>query len=139
MNNKKAEELLDKFSIIKTELRIHLVTLFLKKNRAYSQSEIINALNKSGKSTDRVSIYRNLNQLKTSGIIHEIENNQYVCCSHDCKQHAHILLYCKKCKNHNELKDHDKINLFFETLGNFNFLSIKKAVFLKGVCKACAK
>lgn len=93
----KAEQLLQRFSLKKTELRINLVEFFIREKRSYSQAEIIEELEKRNDTVDRVSIYRNLNQLKASGIVHEIENNKYVCCSHDCEKHAHVLLYCQAC------------------------------------------
>jgi Fe2+ or Zn2+ uptake regulation protein len=134
----KAEQILKRFSLKRTDLRISLLGLLLNEDRAFSQAEIIEALEKQTESVDRVSIYRNLNQLKAAGIVHEIENNKYVSCSHDCEKHAHVLLYCQSCKKHNEIKDHDKLNTFFKAIGGFQFLSANRAVFLKGICKTCA-
>ena len=138
LSKEKAELLLNRFSLKKTDLRISLIELFLKERRSYSQAEIIEDLEKRSGSVDRVSIYRNLNQLKAAGIVHEIENNKYVSCSHDCEKHAHVLLYCQSCEKHNEVKDHEKLNTFFKAMGGFQFLSASRAVFLKGVCQACA-
>jgi Fe2+ or Zn2+ uptake regulation protein len=138
LSKEKAELLLNRFSLKKTDLRISLIELFLKERRSYSQAEIIEDLEKRSGSVDRVSIYRNLNQLKAAGIVHEIESNKYVSCSHDCEKHAHVLLYCQSCEKHNEVKDHEKLNTFFKAMGGFQFLSASRAVFLKGVCQACA-
>lgn len=138
LSKEKAEQLLNRFSLKKTDLRINLIELFLKEKRSFSQAEIIEDLEKRSGSVDRVSIYRNLNQLKAAGIVHEIESNKYVSCSHDCEKHAHVLLYCQSCKKHNEVKDHEKLNTFFKAIGDFQFLSANRAVFLKGVCRACA-
>lgn len=134
----KAEQLLNRFSLKKTDLRINLIELFLKERRSFSQAEIIEDLEKRNGAVDRVSIYRNLNQLKTAGIVHEIESNKYVSCSHDCEKHAHVLLYCQSCEKHNEIKDHEKLTTFFKAMGGFQFLSPNRAVFLKGVCQSCA-
>jgi Fe2+ or Zn2+ uptake regulation protein len=138
INKEKAEQILNRFSLKKTDLRIHLIGLFLKERKSFSQAEIIEELEKEAGSVDRVSIYRNLNQLKIAGIVHEIENNKYVSCSHDCEKHAHVLLYCQSCEKHNEVKDHDKLNSFFKAMGGFQFLSANRAVFLKGICQSCA-
>lgn len=136
--SKKVEYILRRFSIRKTDLRIQLIGLFLKENRSFSQGEIIEELEAKTGAVDRVSIYRNLNQLKAAGIVHEIENNKYVCCTHDCAKHAHVLLYCQSCEKHNEVKDHEKLNSFFKAIGGFQFLSANRAVFLKGICQNCA-
>lgn len=136
-SKEKVEQLLKRYSLKKTELRINLIEFFLQENRSYSQAEIIENLEKKYGTIDRVSIYRNLNQLKSTGIIHEIQNNKYVCCSHDCETHAHVLLYCQSCEKHDEVKDHKKLNSFFKAIGNFHFLSSNQTVFLKGVCQTC--
>ncbi len=134
----KANDLLTRFELKKTDLRLKLVQLFLEENRSFTQAEILEKLEKKMDSVDRVSVYRNLNQLKSSGIVHEIENNKYVCCAHDCEKHAHVLLYCQSCEKHNEVKDHDKLSIFFKAMGSFHFLSPDRAVFLKGICQSCA-
>lgn len=133
----KSEQLLDQLSLKKTELRLSLLELFLHEKRSYSQGEILEIIEKKNGSADRVSIYRNLNQLKLAGIIHEIESNKYVSCSHECEKHAHVLLYCQSCEKHEEIKDHEKLNTFFKAMSGFHFLSQNRAVFLKGICQAC--
>ncbi len=135
----KAEQILSRFSFKKTDLRISLVELFLKEKRPFTQAEIIEELQRRKVSVDRVSVYRNLNQLKASGVLHEVENNKYVSCSHDCGKHAHVLLYCQSCEKHIEVKDHEKLNHFFKALGGFHFLSPEKPVFIKGICHVCAR
>lgn len=137
--NKKAQAILSRFSIKKTPLRIHLVELFLKEKKSMSQGELLEKLSEKMDSADRVSIYRNLTQLKASGIVHEIEKNHYVACSHDCEKHAHVLLYCQNCGKHKEVIDHEKLRQFFQGLDGLHFLSPKKALFVKGVCQHCAK
>jgi Fe2+ or Zn2+ uptake regulation protein len=134
----KSEQLLTRLSLKKTELRLSLVELFLQGKQSYSQGEILEAIEKKNGSVDRVSVYRNLNQLKLAGVIHEIENNKYVSCSHNCEKHAHVLLYCQSCEMHDEIKDHDKLNAFFKAMSGFHFLSQNRAVFLKGICQTCA-
>ncbi len=133
----KAEEILNRFSLKKTDLRIHLIELFLKKRKPLSQGNIIEELEIENSTIDRVSIYRNLNQLKAVGIIHEVENNKYVSCSHECEQHAHVLLFCQSCEKHIEIKDHEKLNTFFTAIDKLQFLSSQRAVFLKGICQSC--
>ncbi|MFN8845462.1 MAG: Fur family transcriptional regulator [Bdellovibrionales bacterium] len=135
----KSEQLLNRYSLKKTELRLKLIEIFLQDKRSFSQGEIIELMEKNNQAADRVSVYRNLNQLKLAGIIHEIESNKYVSCSHDCEKHAHVLLYCQSCEKHTEIKDHDKLTRFFEALGGFQFLSPSRAVFLKGICQPCSR
>jgi Fur family ferric uptake transcriptional regulator len=137
-SQQKAEHLLARLLIKKTALRIQLVSLLLKEKKAFSQGDLIQELEKELGPVDRVSIYRNLNQLKRAGIIHEIESNKYVSCSHDCETHAHVLLYCEVCEKHNEIQDHKKLNLLFKAIGNLKFLSPNRALFLKGICEKCS-
>jgi Fe2+ or Zn2+ uptake regulation protein len=129
--------ILDRYLLKKTELRINLLELLLKSRGSFSQAEIIDRLQKKMKTVDRVSIYRNLNQLKLFGIIHELENNKYVACSHDCEQHAHVLMFCQLCDRFSEIKDHQKLNIFFKAMGDFHFLSSRRPLVLKGLCSSC--
>lgn len=135
----KAEILLEKFDLKKTDLRIQLVEYFLLTKKSFSQAEVIQYFESKMTSVDRVSIYRNLLQLKNIGIIHEVDSNKYVFCSHDCEKHAHVLLYCQSCEKHGEVKDHHLLTQFFDVLGDFRFLSTQRAIFLKGICQSCTK
>ena len=88
-------------------------------------------------SIDRVSIYRNLNQFKATGVLHEVESNIYIFCTHECDEHAHLLLFCQRCHKHQEIKDHGRIENFMSALGILRFFGKRQPIVLKGICSAC--
>lgn len=138
---KKANTLIDavleKHGLKKTPLRRQILLTFIKTKGAITQAELINSMLSNTKSVDRVSIYRNLNQLKAAGVLHEVEVNNYVFCSHECSEHAHLLLFCQKCHRHQEIKNHSRIEDFMSTLSEFKFFGKQQPIFLKGICSLC--
>src|ERR1700722_2043208 len=99
------EAVLTMVGLRKTALRIALIEIFANP-RAHSQKELVEALEKKGlNGIDRVSIYRNLHQFLEAGIVHEVAANSYVSCQHlsDVEQESHLVLFCSKCKRHEEV------------------------------------
>lgn len=135
----KVDQVLDRHELKKTALRRSILLAFLKAKGPLTQADLIASLSRLIAACDRVSIYRNLAHLKEAGILHELETNKYVFCSHECDSHGHLLLYCWKCQKHQEIKDHDRIGSFMSSLGRFGFFDKGQSVFLKGVCSACSK
>ena len=130
--------MLQKFKLKKTELRLRILEVFRHTEGVLTQAKLIEKLEKDHPYIDRVSIYRNLNQFKEAGIVHELENNFYVSCSHDCGKHPHVLLFCQSCKNHREVKDHLKIASLYKTLKELNFFGSSLPLMMKGTCEDCS-
>lgn len=131
--------ILDKHSLKKTALRRSILLIFSETKASLSQADLIEAISKKHDVVDRVSIYRNLLHLKETGILHEVEANNYVFCSHECEDHGHLLLFCQKCHKHQEIKDHVRIDDFMSVLGGFRFFDKTQPVFLRGVCSTCTR
>lgn len=132
------EKLLSRYHLKKTELRVSILKAFINSKRALSQGDMISHLELEMGSIDRVSVYRNLNQLKNVGLVHEVANNNYISCTHDCEKHPHLLLFCDSCHKHSEIKDHNKIKTFFEALDMFNFFGDNTPISIKGLCHDCS-
>ena len=133
----KAEKLLEKHSLRKTPIKKEILGALLQSKRPLSQAELLSALSERLESVDRVSVYRNINQMKDVGLVHEVDMNSYVCCSHECDEHPHLLFFCQSCHRHQEVKDHGQIDGLMKTLGGFGFFGIDKPLFIKGVCSGC--
>lgn len=131
------DSIIDKLGLKKTVLRRQILLAFMDSGKTLTQADLIDVLTKKLDAVDRVSIYRNLVQLKEAGVVHEVELNSYVFCSHECEDHAHILLLCQKCHKHQEVKDHDRIGSFMTALGDFRFFGKKNPIFLRGLCTKC--
>lgn len=136
---KQIDLILERHELKKTQLRRKILLAFTSSKKSLSQGDLIEILSKDDSTIDRVSIYRNLANLKEAGIVHEVDSNSYVFCSHDCDAHAHLLLFCQMCQRHKEVKDHDRIASFMSALGVFGFFGKQQPIFLKGVCIACSK
>lgn len=134
---KKIDVVLEKYSLKKTSLRRSVLMAFAREKKSLSQADLIEAVAKDLDVVDRVSVYRTLIRLKKVGILHEVEANNYVFCSHDCEEHAHLLLFCQKCHKHQEIKDHDRIDNFMASLGGFRFFDKSQPIFLRGTCSGC--
>ena len=135
--HQRAESLLKKHALRKTPLKKEILAALLKSKTPLSQAELIGAVSGQLESVDRVSVYRNLNQLKEVGLVHEVDMNSYVCCSHECDEHPHLLFFCQRCHRHQEVKDHHQIDILMATLEKFQFFGEKQPLFLKGVCLNC--
>jgi Fur family zinc uptake transcriptional regulator len=133
----KIDRVLEKHGLKKTALRRNILSAFSETRTSLSQADLIEILLKRFEAVDRVSIYRNLSHLKAAGVLHEVDTNHYVFCSHECEMHAHVLLYCQKCHKHQEVKDHDRIASFMPSLDRFKFFTKKQPIFLRGVCHSC--
>ena len=131
------DSVLSKHQLKKTALRRNILSVFLDHKRSLTQAEIITALSNADNIVDRVSIYRNLANLKDAGILHEVDANHYVFCSHECEAHAHLLLFCQQCHKHQEIKDHERITHFMSAVGIFRFFGKQRPIFLRGVCSSC--
>lgn len=132
------DSVLKRHHLKKTLLRRKILFAFLDARRPLTQADLIAALLRLGARVDRVSVYRNLSSLKDAGILHEVDANNYVYCSHDCDQHGHLLLFCQKCSRHQEIKDHDRIASLMVELNGLRFFSKQQPLFLKGTCASCS-
>lgn len=142
-NTKKAmteevDQILEKWDLKKTPLRRCIMMAFIKAQGSLTQADLIDVISKDLDTVDRVSVYRTLLRFKAVGVLHEVDVNTYVYCSHKCHQdHAHLLLFCQKCRKHQEVKDHGRIDHFVSTIGEFKFFDKKQPMFVRGVCHRC--
>lgn len=133
------DRVLEKHGLKKTGLRRSILLAFAEAKSPLSQASLIEEISKGHGSVDRVSIYRNLSHLKENGVLHEVDANNYVFCSHECEDHAHLLLFCQKCHKHQEIKDHGRIGSFMSAIGRLRFFGKKQPIFLRGVCSSCTQ
>lgn len=98
----KVHALLASRSLRVTPFRKDLLGILSESSAALNQAELLDRL---GPSADRVTLYRNLQTLMESGLIHEVAvSNQSVCyaiCPEHCEsgdhKHSHIHFHCLQC------------------------------------------
>ncbi len=121
----------------KTQLRRVLLAELLATQSPLTQADLLTRLNERNEAFDRVSVYRNLLQMKERGLVHEVSVNHYVACEHKCEKHPHVLLYCQTCERHQEIKDHHRIQGLIKAVSGFKFFSDDQPLFIRGVCDTC--
>lgn len=97
------ESLLKKHSFRKTGGRIAVIEAFQRKGHALSHHDLEQSLNGL---TDRVTIYRTLNQFEEKGLIHRVPTQEgiqrFALCQDACSEHEHmdqhVHFNCVKCK-----------------------------------------
>jgi len=132
-----AERILTRLNLKSTPLRLNILDVFLKTKKSLTQKDIVRALEKKLGSVDRISIYRNVLILKKAGFLHQLEDNQYIACQHQCDRHAHILLFCLDCKRYQEVSDHALVKDFVSMIRESHFFSKDSSLTLQGVCENC--
>jgi Fur family ferric uptake transcriptional regulator len=101
MATKNSEDLLRDRNLKATPHRIAVLNKFTQTDRALTQGELSEAL----PDIDRVTIYRTLNALEKSGIIHQAAKDNrdtfYAICPTKCgnseHKHQHLHLHCTEC------------------------------------------
>ena len=137
MTAEQAKELLIKHKLKRTSLRVNIILELEKARGPVTQAALIESLGRS-REVDRVSIFRNLKHMKATGLVHEVERNQYVACTHECGAHQHIVFYCQSCRRHSEVRDHKEIKRFVGSLDTFGFFGPKAPLLLKSICSHCS-
>ena len=97
------QDILRQHEMKATPQRVVVLTVFLKKNKVLSLSELHQLL---GKEFDRITLYRTLNSFEEYGLIHKIPdktgNVNYALCKHDSVHHTHgdnhVHFKCTQCE-----------------------------------------
>ena len=133
-NEQLAAQLLNERGLKRTKLRLALLELFIKTEKAQSYLDLQNIL---GKNTDKSSLYRNLASFEKVDLIHSIADdsgmNKYAFGSSPSngKQHPHFV--CERCKTVYCMED-----LPTNAIEMPNGFQLKKVqTIIKGVCADC--
>lgn len=106
----------------------------------YETAMPYSAIQESMESMDRVTLYRTLESLKKSGIIHKAfqDNNEtyYAICGHSCNKdnhaHDHIHFKCVQCESVTCEKPSTPLKV---SMPGFDINTT--SVYVEGVCKSC--
>lgn len=105
----------------------------LKSKHLLSASDIIDLLEKKGKSYNKTSVYRSLEQLHTDNIIcRQFFNKDKA--QYELSDDHHTHLVCQKCGTVNSTECH-----FVEPVLTNNFVINHHHVTLVGICEKCSK
>ncbi len=130
-------EILAKYDLRRTAVRIQVLSYFLKSKSALSHGQLEKAL----EDTDRVTLYRTLKTFEETGIIHKAIDGtdvaRYALCGGECEHdhhdddHAHF--HCKSC-DETVCLDHvivPKVNL------PVGYVQDSAHMIINGICEKC--
>ena len=124
------------YGLKKTRVRVEMLRLLLTTEHPVSQSDFLRVVGTN--STHRVSIYRNVLQMKRHGIIHDVEKNRYVFKKPKADLLAQIFFFCPVCSSHIEAEDGRAIQKFTDSLKQLGFLSLDYGISVRGKCLRCS-
>lgn len=121
-----------------TTIRTQVLDIFHKSSSSISQQTI----EKKMDHPDRVTIYRTLRDMESSGIIHKVLSakgeTKFALCAEHCTDHAHqdnhIHFTCTKCEETYCLTDHKPRSISLPE----GFVIGEVQVIVSGVCEKCA-
>ncbi|MGY5351235.1 Fur family transcriptional regulator [Wenyingzhuangia sp. IMCC45533] len=130
------KELLKDRGLKVTAKRVELLNIVIAQSSAIPRSELQRKLSK----IDRVTLYRTLNSLLDSGIIHIAHTSNddvyYAMCKHHCNSekhiHKHLHFKCTVCNDVKCVETFEEINI---KLPNFSVEDVNIEV--TGVCDVC--
>jgi len=131
------KEYLRERSLKATPIRVELLTLLAKQSSALPYSDIQKQL----RSYDRVTLYRTINALMDSGIVHKASTSgdeiYYALCSQDCSKqchkHEHIHFKCRHCNEVSCIHVEQSLNISIPGY-QIDDLSIEAS----GICNKCS-
>jgi Fur family zinc uptake transcriptional regulator len=124
-----------------TDLRKDIFSILYNKNKPLGAYDVLKELKKKRPNAEPPTVYRVLDFLVESKLIHRIDSkNTYVCCSHlesNVEQHHTVLLSCKSCNDSFELTD-ENIAQSIQMFAKKNKLQIDNMpIEIKGTCQSC--
>ena len=123
-----------------TESRLLVAEILANSNKPLSAKQIFEK--QKGKSKiDQASIYRTIDALLDSDLIHQVfPEGGYIACFHSsCESKFHILISCKNCERIEEVHIPEKIfeQLFSHIKKSHNFKLEQDHFQLSGTCRNC--
>ncbi len=123
-----------------TELRRNVLTLIWQNHQPAKAYDILDQLKVQDTSAKPPTVYRALNFLLESGLIHKLNSlNAYVGCSHPLKHNQCYFLICDDCGEANECCNHHLADAIEQTTQHNQFQTRQTTVEIEGKCQQCAQ
>jgi len=121
-----------------TALRREVFDLVLASERPVKAYELLALLQqKRGRATPP-TVYRALDYLTKSGLIHRIESlNAYAACAHAPAGPQHVFLICEACGDVAEIESRDAGLALVEASQRRSFQVRQAAIEVRGACREC--
>ena len=129
-------KLLDQAKLKKTPARIQILDLLFSTKKPLNAYEIQKNISPQA---NIATIYRNLEQLKTSHLIHEITSKRgYIACNLATSKNHHGFLICNDCGDIQEFTEsHTNCQLSMQTATKQSFQAQEHINEILGLCQKC--
>ncbi|MCP5163257.1 MAG: transcriptional repressor [Hahellaceae bacterium] len=136
----RAQSLCDAKGARLTPMRKRVLELIWQSHQALGAYDLIAALLQEGSKAAPPTVYRALEFLQETGLIHRIASlNAYIGCSVHKGPHMSCLMICKQCRNVQEKAHPELEQLLLQPAVLGKFLPEQSVVEITGLCPACQK
>ncbi|TNC80342.1 MAG: transcriptional repressor [Oleiphilus sp.] len=124
-----------------TENRQAVLDVLSERHEAMSAYDILDSLHAGDRKWKPATVYRALNYLIESKLIHRIESEQkFICCGHSHKSHEQLFMICEICGQVAELSLEENLLAQFFTLAQAKQFALKSPYLeFRGLCDRCQK
>ncbi|MBM3536477.1 MAG: transcriptional repressor [Alphaproteobacteria bacterium] len=121
-----------------TPLRRRVLELVWGSHKPVGAYALLDRLRDDGRGAAPPTVYRGLEFLLASGLIHRIETlNAYVGCIHPGETHVTQFLICRTCGTAAELDDRRLGEAIGRSAADHGFSIVSRVIELSGVCARC--
>ena len=133
-----AEQVCQARSARLTPLRRLVLELIIRIARPVGAYELLDELNKQGRSSGPPTVYRSLEFLTEMGLIHRLPTqNAYIACSHPAEHHTGLILSCERCGQALELDTPEVTQAIQDCAKPQGFSVHGNAIEVTGICPYC--
>jgi Fur family ferric uptake transcriptional regulator len=120
-----------------TEQQRELVGHVFAKHSHFDPDQLIDELQRAGKSVSRATVYRTLAKLVDAGLLRRIEFGERTMYDHDYGYPFHDHLVCEQCTQIIEFQS-EKLNEALQAVtGEHQFRATGRTLVVRGVCAEC--
>lgn len=122
-----------------TEQRRRVLELVWNSHKPVGAYDILDSLNRAGKTVAPPTVYRALEFLIEADLVHRLDSlNAFVGCPDPSTPHAGQFLICRKCRSVAELDDSDINELVRQRAADLGFTAIHQTLEIEGICRNCS-
>lgn len=123
-----------------TEVRRRVLELVWNSHRPVGAYDILEQLQRDGRSAAPPTVYRALEFLMEHGLVHRIESlNAFVGCPRPDKEHVSQFLICTDCRNVAEIADPAIGSAVSRSAAAAGFVVNRLTIEMQGLCPSCSR
>ena len=120
-----------------TEQQRELVEHVFAKHSHFDPDQLIEELQRAGKSVSRATVYRTLTKLVDAGLLRRIELGTRTVFDHDYGYPFHDHLFCEQCQRIIEFQSEKLTEALKAVTGEHRFSATGRTLVIRGVCAEC--